>query len=372
MPAQSLDHPTPDFKSVSNQALSLPAASNVPEPSLSKNVFGLMELELVHHYSTRTYMTLSSRLATHQVWRDTVFQEGLRHQFLLHGIMATSVLHKALSLPSSSEEYAECLKVALAYQDAGLAAYIPAVSTPNAKNAIALFSFSLLLTIWAFASRRLPESLKSVKREFTAGDTPPGVLFPAHSPTSEFITIITMLRGIYAVMNETGAWLQGEIEELTRYPSQGDLPPHSPEVNEAFDLLAEALKAYQPKGVPRDEEFERARQICEQHLETLRNVTRCRSVVEWDGHIFSWLIMSPPEFISLLKSGNDMALVLFAYWASFLNCMDHHWWANGWAYSLVVDVSNLLDSDWSSVLDWPRRQIGLVSQDGGIYDNRRS
>ena len=356
-----------------------PIPPSMPQPPLvtgrdnsrGSKRFDVLDLDLIQHYSTRTYMTMSSRLATHVVWRDTIFAEALRHDFLLHGLMATSALHKATMQSRTSDTYAEYSKVALAHQNAALAGYIPAVSKPNQDNGIALFSVSLLLTIWAFASKRLPEGLNSVKLELSQGENSPGLTLPLHSPTADFIEIIMILRGIYAVIRETENWLQGDIEELLRYPRTEDLPPHSADVAEAFDLLAKAAEDPQLCPVRDGDDSMATKALCTEQLAELRDISRCRSVVEWDGHIFSWLIMSPPAFITCLKQGNPMALALFAHWAAIFRCMDHHWWAQGWALSLVVDVSSLLDPLWGRYLEWPRRQVGLVFQDGGGFDGRR-
>jgi hypothetical protein len=179
-----------------------------------------------------------------------------------------------------------------------------------------------------------------------------------------------IVRGIYAVIQTTDTWLQGDIEELLRYPRPEDLPPHSPEVNEAFDLLAKVID--DPQLVVQKSENESLKTLYEEQLDALRRISRCRSVVEWDGHIFSWLIMAPPTLIHCLKQAQPMALALFAYWAAMLRCMDHHWWAAGWPWSLVVDVSSRLDPAWSRYLEWPRKQVGLVFQDGSTYDSRKN
>lgn len=347
-----------------------PLATGKDAPPEEKR-FDLLDLELIQHYSTRTYMTMSSRLATHAVWRDTIFAEALRHDYLLHALMATAALHKATLQLKSSDAYAEYSKVALAHQNAALAGFIPEVSKPNRENGIAIFSVSLLLTIWAFASKRLPEGLNKVKLNFGRGESSPGVSLPVNSPTSDFIEVIMILRGIYAVINETNTWLQGDIEELLRYPRPEDLPPHSSEIEDAFNVLRSAFEDPQLTSLWEGEDPAVTKTLLMEQLEDLRHISRCRSVVEWDGHIFSWLIMAPPVFISALKRSNPMALTIFAHWAAMFRCMDHHWWANGWGYSLVTDVSSMLDPPWDRYLDWPRRQVGLVFQGGGSYDNRR-
>ncbi|RMZ87492.1 hypothetical protein DV736_g5281, partial [Chaetothyriales sp. CBS 134916] len=325
-----------------------------PPASLGPS-FSLREIELIHHYCTRTYITLNSRITTHVIFRDTIFKESLRHEFLLHAIMGTSALHKAVMLPCSSEDFEEYAKVALTHQNAALAGYIPAVSRPSEQNGIALFSLSLLLTVWAFATKDLPENLKKAGMALTSLSGDPDVLLPIGSPTLQFVEIIMILRGIYSVMKETDQWLQGDIEELLRYPQVHELPSHPLEVEKAYDLLDQELRAFNSDDVE-------AKELCIEQISRLREISRCRSVVEWDGHIFSFFVMAPPSFINLIKRGNPMALVIFAYWSACFRCMDHHWWANGWSQTLVHDVSRLIDMNaWAKAMGWPKLQCGFHS-----------
>ncbi|KAK5047385.1 hypothetical protein LTR84_006908 [Exophiala bonariae] len=363
----------PTISSSASALKFMPAPMPLPSSELPTSngtkAFNLLDLELIHHWSTKTYMTMSSRFASHVVWRDTIFAEALRHDFVLQSIIATSALHKATLLPKSSEAYAEYSKVALAYQDLALARFIPAVSKPSEENGIALFALSLFLTVWAFASRRLPEGLNNVRLELSHGDSPPGIFCAPHTPTAQFIEIVMIVRGVYAVIKETDKWLQGNIEELLRYPRNEELPQHSPDVLEAFDTLQRAVEDSQ--RLPVGDEGQILRELYLTQLQALRDISRCRTVVEWDGHIFSWIIMAPPAFINCLMQGQPMALAIFAYWAAILRCMDHHWWATGWPYILVADLVNVLDSTWDTVLDWPKKQVGLKFQSTPAFESRR-
>ncbi|KIV89513.1 hypothetical protein PV10_06906 [Exophiala mesophila] len=348
-----------------------PSTTSAPIPTVpfTAKRFDLLDLELIQHWSTRTYITMSSRLTAHVVWRDTIFAEALRHEFLLHGLIATSALHKATLQPESAEARAEYSKVALAYQNAALAGYIPAVSNPTQDNGIALFSLSLFLTIWAFASKRLPEGLSSVKLELSSRDSSPEVVFPPHSPIAQFFEIFMIVRGVYAVITETKVWLQGDIEELLRFPKPDELPPHSADILEAFNRLENALD--DPRLNPPEDAGQDLRPLFKDQIESLLRISRCRSVVEWDGHIFSWVIFAPQEFLNCLKRGHPMALAMFALWSAALRCMDHHWWATGWPYTLVSAVSTHLGPAWSSVLEWPKREVGLTFQETSGFENRR-
>ena len=187
--------PTQPFKLVPAPQQTLASITPPPAPGLAKK-FDILDVELIQHYCTRTYLTISSRLATHVIWRDAVFKEAFRHEWLLNGIMATAALHKAALLPKSSQDYA---KVALTHQNAALSGYIPEVSRPNQDNSIAIFSLSLLLTIWAFASKDLPEGLKMVGASSASGDGNMDVRLPLTSPTLQFVQIISVLRGIVSV-----------------------------------------------------------------------------------------------------------------------------------------------------------------------------
>jgi Fungal specific transcription factor domain len=354
-PQQFLPSPNPNPTLNPNPKPNAIAIASPPVADPGKK-FDILDIELIQHYCTRTYMTISSRLATHVIWRDSVFKEAFRHEWLLHGIMATAALHKAATQPESSKDYA---KVALAYQNAALSGYIPEVSRPHKDNSISIFALSLLLTIWSFGSKDLPEGLKMVGGASATGDGDLSVRLPPTSPTLQFAQIITVLRGIYTIIQETDTWLQGDIEEMLRYPRSGDLPNHPPEVENAYNVLSEAIRMGQDQGAAE------LKELCAEQVDRLREISRCRYVVEWDGHIFSFFIMAPIDFINGIKQGNSMALAVFAHWAACFRCMDHHWWANGWPQTLVHDVCNLLDMRvWSSAMAWPMRECGFLFQEG--------
>ena len=177
------------------------------------------------------------------VWRDTVFQEALRHEFLLDVLLATASMHKAMTQPTQSELYAECTQASLAYQDKSLGGFRAALSQPNAQNAIALFASSTLLTLWTFAWKKLPEGLMNVKSEFLASGMPPGLLLPTNSTTAAFVELADLLRGIFTVVLSTENYLQGEIRELLRHPATHELPALTPDMVAAFDKLETLIQS---------------------------------------------------------------------------------------------------------------------------------
>lgn len=304
-------------------------------------------------------MTISSRLATHAIWRDAVFREGLRHEFVLRGIMATAALQKASTYPMFSDEYRKYANAAIVHQHAALQEYSPLTASPTADNAVALFSLSMLLTVITFAIERLPDELKAEGSYLTSADAHPDIYLPLGSPTRNFIGVIVTLRGILVVIRQTNHHLQGEIAEMLKYPKTEDLPVHPPEVSRVYENLADTASAHRPMVNKTELPPEELSELLFKQVMRLRDITRCRNVVEWDSHIFSFLVGAPPEFINCVKQGESMALVILAHWAACFRCMDHHWWAAGWGEQLVIDIANLIDMNvWSKVMEWPLGQCG--------------
>ena len=340
-------------------------SDHVPSPlssgfSTQQQTFSPLDLELIHYYSTQTYMTMTSKLTAHLVWRDVIFQEGLRHSFLLHALMATAALHKATHHAEDTEKHTAYIKVAFSYQNAALAGYIPALSNPSQDNAIALFTLSALLTIWLFGSKRLPEALNAVKMNNTPNFLPQMAKTSEDEPT-DFLEILTLVQGINAVVKQTIHWLLGgPIDPLLKPPNEAELPSVSPEVEASFQKLqrrimdVSTMKAEEPSNTVK----ERTETYLER-LDTLRKVSRARTVLEHDQQVFAWPVTSDSPYIELVRQRDPIAIALFIHWAACFRCLDHLWWAKGWSYRLVKDASALLDESWSGILSWPRKEVGL-------------
>lgn len=329
--------------------------------------FGMLELELIHHYSTQTYITMTSRLTSHIIWRDVMFREAMRYDFLLDALMATSALHKSNLLPEGSEGRVEYSRRALAFQDSALSGYIPSLNNPTQANSVALFAISILLPVWSFGSKRLPEGFEKTAQGFSSptlrmkeDQTSAGNL--GHEGTLSFASVISLLKiiqGIDEVIMQTSPWLQKDLIELLRTPTDEDLPPNQPDVTAVFDALRDTIEDICKRDDSLSESVRERHEIYLERLQSLRQVARCRTVLEWDLYIFSWPVTVKPLFIDLLRQHDPIALVLFIYWAVCFRSLDHLWWARGWSYKLVKDVSAYLDETWSECLEWPRRSIGI-------------
>lgn len=55
----------------------------------------MVDLELLHNYSTRTYATLSDSLILRDFYRIPAVEYGLRHDYIMHALLTVSACHMA-------------------------------------------------------------------------------------------------------------------------------------------------------------------------------------------------------------------------------------------------------------------------------------
>ncbi len=322
-----------------------------------------IDLEMIHYFLTSTHQTLVFRPKGQLVWRDVVFQHSLSHPYLLQGILATAALHKTAST-SSPESWSRYTTAALSNQGNALASFIPDLNNPVPANCVALFSMSLLLSVWSFASRNLPSKLgnliTSPRPQQEPHENSNGSRH-RQSSVDDFIEIVKLMRGVYVVMKETHGWLQeGEIRELLRSAERDSLPPIAKDADEAFCLLENKLNTPKGSGECNPERSKpHDYNIYAAERQVLRHLFRIQQCAEWADNILGWPVMLPTLFMESLKDGDPGALAILMYWAACFNVLDEVWWSRGWAHALVVDIWSILDDSWKAVLRWPMLKVGV-------------
>lgn len=343
----------------------LPANGPMPAPPPDRSVlpprdkrYSRLDLELLHFFATQTYMTMTSKLTVHAVWRDVVFDHALRYDFLLQALMATAALHKATGFVENSQPHIEYTKAAFMYQDLALQGYIPELNKPTELNAVALFILSTLLTVWLFATKKLPESLSETDAAVRADLSRPRPSAGTSQEHTDIVEILTRVQGINAVFKQTIHWLyQSAAKPMLSTPTDADLPRTIPEnIEHSFTLLRQRLDA---ACQSLDQSTQDRYKMYLERFEHLRMVSRSRTVLEWDQFIFSWPVTVEPAFIELIRQQDAVAIALFIHWAACFKMLEHMWWARGWSFRLVRDACVLLDSTWNDVVAWPRKEVGL-------------
>lgn len=80
-----------------------PGERSLSEPGglVVKECRRMLELELMHHWSTTTYKSLCTVPEDHQYMQLVMPQEAMRYDFLLNGIFVAAALHRSMTAAES-------------------------------------------------------------------------------------------------------------------------------------------------------------------------------------------------------------------------------------------------------------------------------
>ena len=75
------------------------------------------------------------------------------------------------------------------------------------------------------------------------------------------------------------------------------------------------------------------------------------------GRLWRWSTTLPIEFLTLIKSRYQPALVIVAYFAAANTLAHTIWFVNDWSQYALRGVGMELEERMQQWLDWPRRQV---------------
>lgn len=330
--------------------------SSEQRPDPDSDGSSLMDIEMTHFFLTKTYETLMFRRPAQVLWRDDIFEFSLSQPALLQGILTTAMLHK-IAITDSPEIKLRYTGEALKKQGDALKSFISILNRPSPANCEALFCLSMLLTIWAFASKSLPPELNILHQSMfdKAPNDPGNQITGGQSPVHDFVKIVAISQGVYTILGETLDWLKNSpVNEFMRKCDLDTLPPIEKDADRALTELEHHLEANRKlsgsnsPGLETDE-FD----LFRKQIQDLRRIFRVSRCAGWHDRIFGWSIMLPNPFVQALKQENYAALIILAYWAACLNALDESWWVHGWPKAIVLDIYSIVQGPWKQFLEWP-------------------
>ncbi|KAK9372449.1 uncharacterized protein V1513DRAFT_460580 [Lipomyces chichibuensis] len=298
----------------------------------------MRDLELMHHYSTQTYRTWSDVPETQEIWRIVVPKEALAHRFLMHGLLALSALHLVqINSDDRSPSQMMYVEIATRHHSLALSSFRPELNNITRVNCNALFAFSSILSVFAFASSQCTGIEHGM------------------APVEEILQAFSLLRGVYEILRTAWDWIEnGQLGFLLRDEGRttGDTLPA--EARAALEYLDE---------VNNDNSESEAKETYCSTIRILREVfedfyTRRQQV----RSAMAWPITVPQEYIALLWSRQPMALVILAHYCVILRLLDRRWWLTGWSEKLVKEIYNSLDASWRPSIRWPVEAVGLAEK----------
>ncbi|KAL9106992.1 MAG: hypothetical protein Q9227_008028 [Pyrenula ochraceoflavens] len=286
------------------------------------------DLELIHHFSTVTYRTLIDSEADARVWSYDAVRLGLKHEFLLRGILAVAALHLADLMPDESAAYE--LK-ATTHQNLALVAAQEELAHPSVYNCHALFLFSCLVIFLTFVGSRHPQDNDGL---------------PKH-----MLDWFYVLRGCNSVMQMYWTHLENSsCYAILKEVKKGE--NHSAHTAEDSHRIIDLLSL--TKDIE-DQEDRRAYSLAVHEL--LKTYTQCwfqrQNGRPWIIPAFVWPNVLPERYLQMLGDQKPQALVILAHFAILIHWSDEDWFFRGWARDLLQKIRATVDEEWHEHLRWP-------------------
>jgi len=151
----------------------------------------MSDLQLMHHYRANTARILTLTEAPPfivQIWQDEMPKVAFEHDYVMHGLLGFTALHKAHLEP---ENAIRLRASAVDHLDKALVLYRSETGPTTAENASAKFIFTWLVALFAYA---IPPSLP---------------------PIDAVVELFMLVKGIDASLADTGYWVaQGPFAAL--------------------------------------------------------------------------------------------------------------------------------------------------------------
>lgn len=321
------------------------SATAVDSSSIEGGAFTVVDLELLHHYTTSACLTFSTDPMVRNFWRVNVPQIGFTTPYILQGLLSISALHLAKFRPDRKEFY---ISEALLRHNAASRTVSQLIVNISAGNCVELFLFSTITNYFALAKPREPDSF----------------LLARHGGLPDWLMLF---RGVRAVM-------EAQTDVIRHSPVgpmfEAGLTMHEYWISHSYEN--EALRALETsirKTVSDESE----------NLDALMNamdaLKRSYAVV-YEGRqmksqgddndkvrgIFIWLFKVSDAYITLVSQGNSEALCILAYFCVLMRRLDYLWWMEGWGLHLIANIYSRLNHSYRFWIRWPIEEIGWVPE----------
>lgn len=297
----------------------------------------MLDLELLHHYSVSTALTLSSDPVVRDYFLVSVPQLGFSHPYVLQSLLALAASHLAHFRPESRQYYYAHAK---ARHTTATSMAAPLLSDISTTDAIPMYCFSIMTLFIAFASLRDEDDFAS-----DAND-----IFPSW---------LALFRGVRTVL---------ESNNRAIYSSSISFLFYSSEVNQLWQIKQsdlEALLEFQGYLNSRTSEDVQTRKILLDTFQDLRRAFYFFYGEELGNEakirgLYTWMYKIPDEFLSLLRNRNHKALCILAFVCVLIHRLEYNWWFQGWGVHLIDRIYGALDEVHRFWIKWPIQQIGWV------------
>lgn len=297
----------------------------------------------MHHFTSvvALYMASSHSAEAQALWQVHAVKLGFKHHFLLRGILAVSAFHMAHAHPDRKAEYT---LIGTTHQTIGLSEFQETLAHVDESNCHALFAFSCLLIVLAFASNRKdkPVDFNQDVLNWFYLLRGANIVLNLHHDTIR-CSFLKPLLDEMAHMDTTAAYRFPDTDQITKLYRICTSDDHDKETSQAYDLAIHSL------------------------LSTFVQASLLRT--RGDGTVlasFVWPLNLSPRFLDLLGEKQPAAMIILAhycvliYWSegkAASKALDDNWFIEGWSRYMLEAIRETVPEEWQEHLEWPLRTV---------------
>ncbi|KAK5169727.1 uncharacterized protein LTR77_005705 [Saxophila tyrrhenica] len=344
-----LQQPTPERSPSSKGA----TPCSVPDAIEWTGQRRLLELELLHQWTTVTYKSYCGTMASeYHNWQVVVPRVALQHDYLLHGMLAMSALEIAAFTKDDESRVDDYVNTALEYHNLASSGLRRELSNITPANRQALFALSSILLILGLALPRF------VLQRGEQGNM-----------LDYMMTYLALLKGLRTIADTEADYRKKEplvanFKVWNALPAQV-LEPELLELFQRLSILNEEMHGASQVDLDTPElqamSYHAACRRAMFYLE--EDFAKCRDV-STRSYSLGWPLRAGHEYAVALNDKEPVALLTMMVWGVLLEQTSHGvWWAEGIGSRVVEDLSKLVDTQGNAKLmacvQWARVEVGL-------------
>ncbi|KAF2851537.1 hypothetical protein T440DRAFT_394583 [Plenodomus tracheiphilus IPT5] len=295
----------------------------------------VLDLELMHHWSTEAYDGLSMRDDMRHAWRVEAPKHAVTHTFLMHELLAFSALHKVYQNLDQGPCYYAC---GIHHQDMAIRGIREKLHSVRPSEAAAILATSTLLTLTVFASTG-----------FEAGCP---LAVGSNSAVDDILNIFNLMQGMGNVLTIAHQFVMDSFLAPMLCDPQEDIPAQ-PLLQEIEQQLPALITFVEDK---RDlDASERTAYL--EAIANFRPALAIASPLKADNRelrfLFNWSLHLKPTFLTYTRQQRSGALVVLGYYATMFFAAEQYWYLRGWGDRLMRTCCNGVDESWAPAIQWP-------------------
>jgi len=300
-----------------------------------------LELELMHHFSTIVYRTLSDDIVVQELWRHDVPKEALQHAHLMHAILALSALHLQHS-HKDAQQAAKYQEPAIQHHKLALSQLQLLVVQVDQASCGSVLSTATLLGFFSSANMRFGEEDSKFSEDF----------WHNHQ----------LLRGVHTVIKHAESYINEIMLSAIMNPKPWDHVQLPPYFQQAMDRLHANISASGIKDETKREIYLGALQRLQENVKA--------DIANPENITISYMLLLAADgrFMFLVGEKEPLAVSIAAHYALILHRQQHRWWMgdNGKRYLRII--KGWIAAGSEDLIEWPDRFLleHTVTQDLGV------